>query len=644
MEHRRLSAAEKGKGAELGDLQPPRTARVKVPQPDNTELLRKHSLTLIGRVTNKSTQKVWSLIPFFTEHWKTEFKPVGADLGNGLFQFQFELESDLLSVLEQRPYHYARWLVILQRWEPTVSPTFPSLIPFWIKVQGLPVHLWTEETIECIGRDIGLYEKAEITRLSARMRVHVNGLLPVITTSVVEFPNGDEVTTSLVYERLDKHCTKCLRLDHELKECLVARAEAKALKGTREVEGRLSQNSAQESGSIRGASLGSAPYNKKERDLETRGQAAFHFSAVNSVPEQQRRCYQEGKQRQNLRGYKSQTRTWQERGMDRRTYSSSERSKFENARSNRTSREHHHPYQRDLATPPVRSYYREVQRKLPEVRDSGSSISKNDLGREKRGTPLDGEAYETIPPVTLHEARVEVRDVMLQYTKCADPTEREARQERVRQAEERGQMEDAAVQLAQSSLVLIDEEMGTDPKGITERLSASKRLGPIIQGERDGSVQNILAQKDSSRERIPATSRLGERTSPTSQPRVPVSLRLGIIESSDNTAPGVGDGVMVKRKPGRPPGKRKVAASPKPIRSTSTKKRKPENPPGCRKKLSTAEPRMEKISTTMRKGEASRPMASGGNSHSSDNVPLSRMIPKPTRKKADFRIPSAPAP
>lgn len=163
MAHRRISSAEKGKGIDLSSQQPPRLARVKAPLPDNSELLRKHSLTLIGRFTNKSIQKVWSLIPFFTEHWKTEFKPIGADLGNGLFQFQFELESDLLAVLEQRPYHYARWMVILQRWEPTVSPNFPSLIPFWVKVQGLPVHLWTEPIIRVIGEDIGLYEKADIT-------------------------------------------------------------------------------------------------------------------------------------------------------------------------------------------------------------------------------------------------------------------------------------------------------------------------------------------------------------------------------------------------------------------------------------------------------------------------------------------------
>lgn len=69
--------------------------------------------------------------------------------------------------------------------------------------------------------------------------------------------------------------------------------------------------------------------------------------------------------------------------------------------------------------------------------------------RMRKGrVPLDGDDYDTISQDTLHEARIEVRDVMLQYTKCADPTEREARKERVRQAEERGQMEDAAVHLA----------------------------------------------------------------------------------------------------------------------------------------------------------------------------------------------------
>lgn len=387
MAHRRISSAEKGKGLDLGTQQPTRSARVKVPQPDNSELIRKHSMTLIGRVTNKSVQKVWSLIPFFTDHWKTEFKPVGSDLGNGLFQFQFELESDLLSVLEQRPYHYARWMVILQRWEPTVSPSFPSLIPFWIKVQGLPVHLWTEATIKCIGEDIGLYEKAEITALSARMRVHVDGLLPLIKKSIVEYPNGDEVATTLVYERLDKQCTKCLRLDHELKECLVARAEAREAEANavrKDPKSLPKLRSIQESDSIHGATLASAPSSRHVKDVDFAGNAAFQFSAVDRGIDTGRRSAFEPRNNHH-REYKAQSKSWQEKSSHRRSYQSKERARYDYERSSRPPREA--SYQRNLPAPPSGSYYREVQKKYPETKDTGSSASRHNHGSGSRGIP-----------------------------------------------------------------------------------------------------------------------------------------------------------------------------------------------------------------------------------------------------------------
>lgn len=199
---------------------------------------QKHSLTLIGRVTNPSIQKVWSLIPFFTEHWKADILSVGSDLGMGMFHVQFELESDLLTVLEKHPYHYARWMVILQRWEPTISPSFPSMIPFWIKIQGVPIHLWSEEIAQSIGNDIGTYESAEITSQCMRMRVHVNGRLPIIKSSVIEYPNGDEVLGTLLYEKLERHCSTCGRLDHEIRDCLEEKHLKKAKQAAQEKDQR----------------------------------------------------------------------------------------------------------------------------------------------------------------------------------------------------------------------------------------------------------------------------------------------------------------------------------------------------------------------------------------------------------------------
>lgn len=81
---RRFSKEDKGKDLANGYHQAPRKPTIKAQAPDNSAL-QKYSLTLIGRVTNQTTQKLWSLIPFFTEHWKSDTRPVGADLGNGNF-------------------------------------------------------------------------------------------------------------------------------------------------------------------------------------------------------------------------------------------------------------------------------------------------------------------------------------------------------------------------------------------------------------------------------------------------------------------------------------------------------------------------------------------------------------------------------
>lgn len=104
------------------------------------------------------------------------------------------------------------------------------------------------------------------------MRVHIDGLLPLIKTSVVEFPSGDEVTTTLVYERLDKHCTKCLKLNHEIKECLVARAEDRAAKAKLEETAERAESIGHRDEENRSKHA----YSEAEQN-----QGAFRFSASN---------------------------------------------------------------------------------------------------------------------------------------------------------------------------------------------------------------------------------------------------------------------------------------------------------------------------------------------------------------------------
>ncbi|KAF3565248.1 hypothetical protein DY000_02018682 [Brassica cretica] len=76
-------------------------------------------------------------------------------------------------------------------------------------------------------RRISSAEK-DITPQAIRMRVHVNGRLPLIKTTIVEFSGAGEVSATLQYEKLECHCLKCGRLDHEIRDCLEAKHEKKA--------------------------------------------------------------------------------------------------------------------------------------------------------------------------------------------------------------------------------------------------------------------------------------------------------------------------------------------------------------------------------------------------------------------------------
>lgn len=103
---------------------------------------------------------------------------------------------------------------------------------------------------------------------------------------------------------------------------------------------------------------------------------------------------------------------------------------------------------------------------------------------------------------------------------------------------------------------------------------------------------------------------------------------------------------IMKRKPGRPPGRRNVPNSPLTLAGTSSRKRKVSTKsPVCRRRL-IAETDAENAPKRLRnKPSASR--GSLGNSertHSSDNAPLRNMVPKATRKRVDFRDPAPPLP
>ena len=152
---RRYSQAEKGKWQAPPEL-PAKRPPVRIPASANNDLIEANRLTIIGRLTNPQVQKpIRAVIDFMAQIWNLEGRIVGRALGLDKFQFRFESEYDLLQVLDKGPYHYKRWMLLLQRWEPIVADTFPSKISFNVRIHGIPLHFWSEGTIRTIGEQLG---------------------------------------------------------------------------------------------------------------------------------------------------------------------------------------------------------------------------------------------------------------------------------------------------------------------------------------------------------------------------------------------------------------------------------------------------------------------------------------------------------
>lgn len=234
---RRYSREEKGKRIE--EDRPVRKPLVRVPETDVSELIERNKFTLIGRVTNPAIQKTRALVDFFLQQWHVVGRITGRELGPSLFQFGFESEKDLQTILAKAPFHFKNWMFILQRWEPIVSDSFPAIIPFWVRVHGIPLHYWTDGTIDAIGATLGPIEDREVDK--ARFRVQVNGLKPLTMKLDLQLPSRKVVEVEEEYEKLGKHCFFCKSLTHEDTEkhpCPLSRAHP----GNRTALGITQQN------------------------------------------------------------------------------------------------------------------------------------------------------------------------------------------------------------------------------------------------------------------------------------------------------------------------------------------------------------------------------------------------------------------
>lgn len=147
---------------------------------DDSHTIRDYKLALIGKIRYPKKQTVEGLIQTMLSQWKMQDKITASDLGHGKFLLNFKNEEDLKSVLRQGPFHYNFCMFVLVRWEPVVHDEYPWIILFWVKITGIPLHLWTIKNLENIGGRLGHIDTVELS--AGRLFIDVDTRKPLTFT------------------------------------------------------------------------------------------------------------------------------------------------------------------------------------------------------------------------------------------------------------------------------------------------------------------------------------------------------------------------------------------------------------------------------------------------------------------------------
>lgn len=230
-----------------------------------------------------------------------------------------------------------------------------------------------------------------------------------------------------------------------------------------------------------------------------------------------------------------------------------------------------------------------------------NSASRSRIQPSTRGDPLRP-AEPELPPEAVKAAMGEIIGAMTLYANCADPSESSARKEWLRLAEAQGQVEESAPQMVRASIAReLADEVVTEPLGVgpQDRLPVAVRLGPVNIEPGSNERPSIMERLGPVNVMLPETDAEENHGYGGSLERIPVAERLGPVMNEDEEEALVtrAPTEINKRKPGTPPGRRKVPASPAPMQASSSRKRKLQQtkPPTGRKKPPSVQERPRKV-------------------------------------------------
>ncbi|KAL0010459.1 hypothetical protein SO802_005567 [Lithocarpus litseifolius] len=182
------------------------------------KILEEYSLSLIGKFLTTRPMNLKAAKNLLRSVWKPGSDLKIVDVGDGLLQFKFVLESQLRWVWDNGSWSFDNNILALQRWEKGLTArtvSFKSL-SMWGQVWGLPFDLINEEAGLDIGRGIGSVVEVDYRALASEqahfLHIRVEVLLdkPIQRGGQIVSLEGDRSTLEPgKTSRCGKSCGKC---------------------------------------------------------------------------------------------------------------------------------------------------------------------------------------------------------------------------------------------------------------------------------------------------------------------------------------------------------------------------------------------------------------------------------------------------
>lgn len=137
------------------------------------------------------------------------------------FQFVFDLETDIKTVLKQGFWTFDDWGMALERWVEAPPRSYLQTAAVWVRLRNIPVNYLTAKTIDAIADGIGHVEVIEfdpekpLLNDYVRAQVTIDLNVPVRDKKSLNLPGGRVELIDVEYERIRKKCYHCMRLSHE---------------------------------------------------------------------------------------------------------------------------------------------------------------------------------------------------------------------------------------------------------------------------------------------------------------------------------------------------------------------------------------------------------------------------------------------